>query len=172
MHVHPEFHDAESYLDNDIVILKIKGSSSKSVVRLNKNENIPLSSTSPFNQSSNSQSKPTLTVLGWGSLDVHGMVMANVLQRVDLHHISNQDCLDLFGDPVITDRMMCAIDLDGDNIVEDSCYGTFEFAFPSKWFCCYREQLEIMFSSSSFTFILTMDSSFLSRRFWRPVAFV
>ena len=121
--------DTDTFLEQDVAILKINGRSSKRVVRLNQNEHVPVPL--PVNAASSSTStsqehvQSQVMALGWGSLDVHGTIMANELQRVQLEYLSNQDCKESYGVPVsvVTDRMMCAFDLDGDSVVEDSCYG-------------------------------------------------
>lgn len=108
--MHPHYLVADTYLENDVLLMKIKGNSTKKVIRLNKDEAVPPKSNS-------------LTVVGWGALDAYGTIMANELQKVNLHYVSNADCVNKWKVPYVTDAMMCAMDLDDDSKVEDSCYG-------------------------------------------------
>jgi secreted trypsin-like serine protease len=119
--VHPEYLAAKQYLENDVMVLKITGRSERKIVKLNYNPSLPVMHVGE-GTTSNTDHHDALTVVGWGSLDDTGLIMANVLQEVQLGYVSNEDCKRR-GVPVVTDQMMCAVDLDGDNIVEDSCYG-------------------------------------------------
>ena len=131
LETHPQYVRADAHLENDVVVMKIKGRSQKKFVHLNGDNNVPTSQrgapvADPSPGSSHRELNPMLLVLGWGSLDAHGNVMANELQRLQLHYMSNQYCVNNSRIPHIADSMMCAMDLDGDNLTEDSCYGRSE----------------------------------------------
>ena len=112
IHVHPDYLETLQYLENDVMLMKIIGRSERKIVKLNHNPNLPVLAIDA----------DALTVVGWGSLDTKGVIMANVLQEVQLGYISNQECHNR-GIPLVTDQMMCAADIDGDSLTEDSCYG-------------------------------------------------
>ncbi|GFH51909.1 hypothetical protein CTEN210_08385 [Chaetoceros tenuissimus] len=111
--IHPAYEESSQYLINDVMVMKLNGKSANKIVKLNKDERYPVLNIGDPNG---------LTVFGWGSLDVDGNVMSNVLQEVSLGYISNNDCMSR-GLPVVFDEMMCAVDIDGDDIVEDNCFG-------------------------------------------------
>lgn len=111
--VHPAYEESSQYLINDVMVMKLNGKSTNKIVKLNKDERYPVLNIGDPNG---------LTVFGWGSLDVDGNVMSNILQEVKLGYISNSDCMSR-GLPVVFDEMLCAVDIDGDDIVEDNCFG-------------------------------------------------
>jgi len=98
--------------EHDVLVFKILGMSSETPVKLNRRNKIP----------NNWGRKAALTVMGWGSLDVRGHTFANVLKEVQLGYIGNKECASR-GISSVTDKMMCALDIDDDEIKEDSCYG-------------------------------------------------
>jgi len=108
--VHPDYLETLQYLENDVMLMKVIGRSERKIVKLNHDHNLPVLAID------------ALTVVGWGSLDANGVIMANVLQEVQLGYITNQECQKR-GIPLVTDQMMCAADMDGDSLTEDSCYG-------------------------------------------------
>jgi len=134
--VHPDFLETSQYVENDVMVLKILGRSERNIVKLNYNRSLPVLHTDINIQntnmnmnmnigespSSNVDNHDALTVMGWGSLNDIGTHMSNALREVQLGYISNQDCMQR-GIPVVTNQMMCAVDLDGDSVTEDSCYG-------------------------------------------------
>jgi Secreted trypsin-like serine protease len=111
--LHPDYIETPNYLENDAVVIQLSGESRRRIVKLNQHD---LSSLGMGNQGD------AFTVLGWGSLDKNGTIFANVLQEVNLGYISNDECQHR-GVPVVTDQMICAVDLDEDGKTEDSCYG-------------------------------------------------
>ena len=117
---HPQYlNEGNMYLENDIVIIKIDGKSEKDWIRLNKEAEVPMQ----INEDEETNGgRDAVTVVGWGSLDINGVVMSNVLQKVSLSYISNNECKER-GVPIVTEPMLCATDLNGDELVEDSCYG-------------------------------------------------
>lgn len=125
MHIHPGFKQTREYLENDAVIVKLSGQSPNKLVRLNRDATLfgveHAANELKANIATN-KDHHEFTVLGWGSLDAHGNIYANVLQEVNLGYINNDECMKR-GLPVITSHMICAVDLDNDGITEDSCYG-------------------------------------------------
>mmetsp|Transcript_3327 Transcript_3327/g.6230 ORF Transcript_3327/g.6230 Transcript_3327/m.6230 type:complete len:435 (+) Transcript_3327:258-1562(+) len=112
MDFHPDYTLTPEYLENDAVVIKLSGESRKRIVKLDRNTNL-------FDMANDGDS---FTVLGWGSIDVNGTIFANVLQEVTLGYITNDECKQR-GIPVVTNQMICAVDLVNDGINQDSCYG-------------------------------------------------
>lgn len=106
---HPQYIVTNTYVDNDAMIMKISGRSNHEPVMLNMKHNVP-------------KKENRLTVMGWGSVDVKGEYLSNVLQEVDLNYLFKWECIKE-GIKTITSNMLCAFDQDRDNISEDSCYG-------------------------------------------------
>lgn len=109
MNIHPQFVVTNSYVDNDVAVIKISGYSTNEPVMLNRKHKVP-------------RKDNRLTVMGWGSVDVKGEYLSNVVQEVDLNYLFNWECLKK-GILAVTDNMLCAFDQDLDNVKEDSCYG-------------------------------------------------
>jgi len=104
-------------LDNDFMILKVYGWSSKNPIQLNKNQTVP------------STAKPKLNVAGWGVISTTSEEMSNILMEVAVNYITNKQCesiegyFDGFSDKFslneqISDSMLCA---KGFN--KDACQG-------------------------------------------------
>lgn len=110
--IHPGYKETSDYLENDAVVIKLSGESRRRFVKLNHDTNML----------GLGNDGDAFTVLGWGSLDANGTIFANVLQEVNLGYIANDECKQR-GVPVVTNQMICAVDLDNDGITEDSCYG-------------------------------------------------
>jgi secreted trypsin-like serine protease len=109
MDTHPQYIVTNTYVDNDAMIMKISGRSYHEPVMLNIKHNVPTKDN-------------RLTVMGWGSVDVKGEYLSNVLQEVDLNYLFKWECKKE-GIQTVTNNMLCAFDQDLDNISEDSCYG-------------------------------------------------
>jgi secreted trypsin-like serine protease len=107
--IHPQFKVTNTYVDNDVMVMKISGFSTHKPVILNNKHRIP-------------QKDNKLTVIGWGSVDTKGEFLSNVVQEVDLNYLFKWECLKE-GVHTVTKNMLCAFDKDLDNIKEDSCYG-------------------------------------------------
>ena len=69
-----------------------------------------------------------VTVAGWGTLSSGGR--SPILPRkVGVSVISNQDCSNLYGDGLITDKMMCAGVPQGSNTLPASSEPSYEAFF-------------------------------------------
>lgn len=107
--IHPQFTVTNTYVDNDVMVMKMSGFSTHEPVTLNHKHRVP-------------RKDNKLTVIGWGSVDTKGEFLSNVVQEVDLNYLFKWECLKE-GIRTVTENMICAFDQDLDNVKEDSCYG-------------------------------------------------
>ena len=94
-------------LNHDYMIIKLTGSSSLPIVRLNTNENLPVTGSS-------------LQVMGWGTTVARAPVLADDLQEVDVVTITNEECSksSIEYDDEITPDSLCAAEVN-----KGSCQG-------------------------------------------------
>jgi secreted trypsin-like serine protease len=95
--IHP-FYQTLARFDHDYMIIKLTGSSSLPTVRLNINDNLPVTGSS-------------LQVLGWGTSVAGKDVEADSLQEVDGVAITNEECSNTYSTIVITPDMLCVAEV-------------------------------------------------------------
>ena len=86
--------------DNDFAIICFTEPVENIPVKLNDDNNVPASGS-------------VLEIIGWGDTDPNPdvPVFPNVPQTANLTHITNEDCVNMYGSIIdITDNMLCAID--------------------------------------------------------------
>ena len=104
--IHP-FYQTLARFDHDYMIIKLTGSSSLPTVRLNINDNLPVTGSS-------------LQVMGWGTTAAGAPVLADDLQEVDVVTITNEECSksSIEYDDEITPDSLCAAEVN-----KGSCQG-------------------------------------------------
>ena len=125
---HPQY-DRSRKPEFDYMLIKLNGKSSAPLVTLNEDSNIP------------SSNGDLLTVMGWGATG-EGDTGVNKLNEVEIKYVTNDVCEESRGTytyqdwetkewktfyfnykGLINDYDMCAIDINDEGFVEDSCYG-------------------------------------------------
>ncbi|KAL7462188.1 hypothetical protein ACHAXS_002576 [Conticribra weissflogii] len=101
--MHPLFDSAFLRNDFSIVVLQRPVSTGATVVKLNEHENIP-------------SSGDDSTVMGWGYIEDFNST--DVLMKVDVTPIDNEECENRLGSHIVHDDMLCAFDEK-----EAACYG-------------------------------------------------
>ena len=152
---HPGYTDASGSFDNDVMVIKLYGWSSKhQVVRLNQDQNIPIDN-------------EDLHVAGWGVVNTATEQTADKLKDVSVYYMTNEECKSKTGriegytqlftlKNKITDNMMCALD-----VGEDACQGGEYFGVRN-----FRMQLSLDPSS----YLNGVLISVLFSRFWRAIS--
>lgn len=102
---HPDYDDWT--LDNDYMMIRLKGNSTFPPVTLDDGSNVTLAE------------GDDLTIMGWGTTSSGGSV-SNVLLEAQTDYVTNSECNDDYDPNVITSNMMCAA---RDGIA--SCQGDF-----------------------------------------------
>jgi trypsin len=104
--MHPFYKSLSTY-DHDYIIIKLTGSSSNPTVRLNTDDNLPVTG-SP------------LQVMGWGTTVTNKYIKSDTLQEIDVVAITNEGCSKAGGayKNEITPDMLCAAEVN-----KGSCQG-------------------------------------------------
>lgn len=91
---HPSFENRDNYYSNDIMLIKLKESSTKPYVKLRRE--IP-------------SAQARLTTIGLGVLNSLASLAPSRLQEVELGYIENDKCQEIYGsNALISEDMLCA----------------------------------------------------------------